>query len=137
MTTNVFLSTQIGRSLAVITLGFAFATTALAQDWKPVTQADMANLLKGNTLEEVEGVWTQYYAADGRKHGWSEGRGIVERKWWIDSSGDFCQTMNRDNSESCDETDGLESDGGTQMRKIKNGQTRWLADIKKGNSRNF
>ncbi len=58
-----------------------------------------ADLLAGNTLKGRG--WATYYAPDGRKvstyKGWR-----VERRWWMDDAGRFCQTRAVDGAETCE-----------------------------------
>ena len=73
--------------------------TLIAEGARLMAGQAWAHLVAGNTLKGRG--WATYYATDGRKvstyKGWR-----VERRWWMDDSGRFCQTRAVDGGETCE-----------------------------------
>ena len=69
-----------------------------------LSQSEIANVLPGNTVkgEGPRGHFVDYYHEDGRKVN-KEANQVSERKWWINDSGQWCETLVEDErQESCD-----------------------------------
>jgi len=69
-----------------------------------LSQSEIANVFPGNTIkgEGPGGQFINYYHEDGRKLN-KEADQVSERKWWINDSGQWCETLVEDErQESCD-----------------------------------
>ena len=64
-----------------------------------LSQNEIARLLPGNTIrvESPSGQLINYYHTDGRKL-IGKGNQVAKRKWWVNDSGQWCETLAVDES---------------------------------------
>lgn len=64
-----------------------------------LSQSEIAKVLPGNTIrgEGPRGQLINYYHTDGRKLN-KEANQVAERKWWVNDSGQWCETLVVDES---------------------------------------
>ena len=129
------------RSAAFVTLttaallGWSAQSNAQTPEWPIADQAALAVLLKGNTSVEAGGSWAVHYAMDGRKIIAVSGRDTVERKWWVNDKGEWCETLYKDSAESCAPEIHVTGSKGRIIGQHNN--LKWEFDVLPGNPNNL
>ncbi len=109
------------------------ASAATKGTWTAIAQKDLQPLLAGNTLEEISGKWAVYYAPDGRKAVWVRSGDSRARKWFVNDTGQWCESLYRDETVRCGPQ--LQKNG-TQVRKATQyGAVEWTGKVVNGNPR--